>query len=268
MDFIKKVEVFVISLDSANERRRIVSELFMKYNIEFEFFSAIDGRSLSLDDKLKFVTKESSLSPPEVGCAASHITLLKNFLNGASDFMIVLEDDISFDHKFVKFYNNIKGAGRLPSNILLLGHHSYHSRNIDTACSLKNTILWMGSFRVGRFLELACGTYGYVVDKKGAARILESCPITLPIDHYTGNYLMSEVRGVVNPIVYIDDDLSDNYSEMVQRNEMNLNLRNSNENQSILKKILRIIGLFNFARSIKLKFRKKFLIWRDFIWKS
>ncbi|CAH6898506.1 Glycosyltransferase family 25 protein [Vibrio chagasii] len=99
-----KLDIVVISLIDDVERRKIIQEEFNKYQLDFEFFDAIYGKYITGGEYYSLCKNENFLfnrrvilSPGEVGCKLSHENVIRNFIyNSNSDWLVVLEDDISF----------------------------------------------------------------------------------------------------------------------------------------------------------------------------
>lgn len=84
------IPCFVISL-KGSPRRSVIAAALNKLGISFQFFDAIDGRALP-PDVLAYI-HESSLSPPEIGCALSHMAIYKRMVSLDIDRAVILEDD-------------------------------------------------------------------------------------------------------------------------------------------------------------------------------
>ena len=85
------VPVFVISLNRSMDRRAMVTKQMKHLNIDFEFFEAVDGRSLNDTDigAVDFTLAKEfcghDLSMAEVGCALSHIRLYEKIIYHFND---------------------------------------------------------------------------------------------------------------------------------------------------------------------------------------
>src|SRR3979411_2468260 len=98
------VEVVVISLPSATERRGRVSTMLEGSGLNWSYFDA--HRSLVCTE-LRYDEREikrcfgRTLSLPEVAVYSSQFAVLKKFLDsGTSDYVLVLEDDVIYDVDF------------------------------------------------------------------------------------------------------------------------------------------------------------------------
>jgi len=89
--------IAVINLKSRLDRKYYIEQLFSLHEItNYKFFEAFDGKAVK--------TGPHEMSYGEIGCAMSHLLLLKNWLESdlSSPYLIVMEDDISFSS--VKFW--------------------------------------------------------------------------------------------------------------------------------------------------------------------
>jgi GR25 family glycosyltransferase involved in LPS biosynthesis len=92
------IPVVVISLKSATARRQSVAERLD--GIDYQFFDAIDGGTLSASERDDLAPPEAlifdrPLTAGEIGCAASHRAVIRQLAGPMSDheFVCVLEDD-------------------------------------------------------------------------------------------------------------------------------------------------------------------------------
>ena len=89
------MKVFVISLSHAKARREHMSQELKEQDINFCFFDAINGYSAQEKiNELGLSYLPSALSPGELGCAMSHISLWLKLIESQDEAMVVLEDDI------------------------------------------------------------------------------------------------------------------------------------------------------------------------------
>lgn len=118
----------VISLsDDASRRKAITSQASMA-ELKFRFIDAVDGRKLPAieyfsdckNDNFWF-NRRSILTPSELGCFLSHKKSIGEFISeGKSEWLVVLEDDVLFDHSF-KDYLDCCFSELDKSSLLILG---------------------------------------------------------------------------------------------------------------------------------------------------
>jgi glycosyl transferase, family 25 len=162
------IDIRVISLDTAVERRRHVAELFANSGLEWSFFDA--HRSLRCDGVVydpKTVIQNFGrpMTQPEIAVSSSHMSVLAEFLrDSASDFIFVMEDDVIFDTAFP-----------LPRLARLCRDHDIHYIRLFGKHPVPFTTL--GSFydrSIIRMKTTPTGGQGYLMTKQGARQFLEN----------------------------------------------------------------------------------------------
>jgi glycosyl transferase, family 25 len=94
-----QIPVFVINLERATERRKRMESQLAALGIGFSFFPAVDGARLGADALAELQVGPClrdygrRLLPPEIGCVASYMQVLKNIAAGSDPYVCVLEDD-------------------------------------------------------------------------------------------------------------------------------------------------------------------------------
>jgi glycosyl transferase family 25 len=98
------VEIVVISLPNAIERRRKIDAMFEGTKLNWRYFNAhtsLKHSGLRYDAKTIKRRFGRILSAPEIAVCSSHFAVLSEFLErGSSDYVLVLEDDVIFDVDF------------------------------------------------------------------------------------------------------------------------------------------------------------------------
>lgn len=194
----RQIPITVINLKKDVDKKIHIERQLSNLNLEFGFFEAIYGEDLSDKDlsaiynpKLSVDKGMGVLSKGEVGCALSHFGVYQKIIDEDINEMIVLEDDAVIDQDFVESMSIIE---HLPKNweLFLLGYSAQAGAKDPTVCNLdidlKNNPT---SFNVSVLLKMVggTGTHGYVINKRGAKRLLSYMSLLhLPIDFYTGNH--------------------------------------------------------------------------------
>jgi len=194
----KKIPIVVINLKKDVDKKNHIKQQLSDLNLEFNFFEAIYGEGLSdkelsaiYNPKLSIDKGMGVLSKGEVGCALSHFGVYQKIIDEDIDEMIVLEDDAVIGQDFVESMGIVE---HLPKNweLFLLGYSAQAGAKDATVCNLdvdlKNNPT---SFNVSVLLKMVggTGTHGYVINKRGAERLLSYMSLLhLPIDFYTGNH--------------------------------------------------------------------------------
>ncbi len=102
------IKIFVINMRRSADRRERMAAMLESLGLEYEFFAATDGRNLTpeqeqqcdLQDEVvlpvrmgRKIIVQTKLTPPEVGCAFSHLRLYQHILDCGLDRAVILEDD-------------------------------------------------------------------------------------------------------------------------------------------------------------------------------
>lgn len=102
------MNIIVISLNRAQERRKRIKEQLDSLDIDAVIMDAVDGESLSNEDKNKKLHLPGGyrygelFKPGEIGCTMSHINSLKIARENKWNYVIILEDDVVLAEDFEK----------------------------------------------------------------------------------------------------------------------------------------------------------------------
>ena len=99
-----RIEIVVISLSGATERRRKISAQFANFPLAWSFFDAhtsLENDDLSYNEGEILRHFGRKLSGPQQAVWSSHYTVIKRFLDESpSEYLLVLEDDVILDTDF------------------------------------------------------------------------------------------------------------------------------------------------------------------------
>jgi glycosyl transferase family 25 len=161
------VEIVVISLASATERRHKIEALFQGTGLNWSYFDAHTSLKHSgLQYDVGEIKKRfRPLSGPEIAVCSSHVAVLSNFLErGSTEYVLVLEDDVIFDTDFpldkLSAFCSEKGI----DYIRLFGKHYAKAVHLD----------FFFDRSIVRYLSSPAGAQAYLMSKAGARRFLES----------------------------------------------------------------------------------------------
>jgi GR25 family glycosyltransferase involved in LPS biosynthesis len=170
--------VVIINMEKSTDRLEKITENMNDIGLKFTRFNAINGNQLTdqeVNDNTTFMCRNLLCSRSVIGCALSHITVWKNFLDnqyGTSDILCVMEDDISISGDFPEFLNDIPsiresldfdmmrincGTGNMTGEKINMGKYKF----------IKNPVIP---------LSLAC----YIITRKGAQKALEILGESVP----------------------------------------------------------------------------------------
>lgn len=184
------MKIFIINLPNSKERRTRISQQLSRFNIDYSFFKAIDGRKIqhplfSLHQPKKFIFKSSSsLSKGELGCWASHYLLWKYCVQ-AKETIVVLEDDIMIDDNFPQA---LAAAEKL----------------IDTYKYIRLSAIWNNknqkidnyeNYNLIRYLKPPSGTQAYIVTPDIAQRFIDYSQVwEYAVDNFMDQYWIHKVE--------------------------------------------------------------------------
>lgn len=95
------MKIYVLTLKGETERRENVIKEFQKIGIKPTFFEGIDGRKLSKAELKKLCINEA-MTPGEIGCAESHLRIIRDFIKTEENSAFIFEDDVQFSNKMNK----------------------------------------------------------------------------------------------------------------------------------------------------------------------
>lgn len=194
------MKVFVISLQRSLDRRSRVSHMLKERGLEFEFFDAVDGRSLDHNSHVA-AGAPWALLPGEVGCYLSHLGVWRRVVNEHVDVALVLEDDAFFD---VSALAVIEACIKSTQ-----GWDAIRLSSIEKQVGL--IVRKMGDdFRLILPTKSPSGLAGYLVSHSGAKRMLAAygeilMPIDTAIDEYWRHGL--NIPLISPPVIHHRQDL-------------------------------------------------------------
>jgi glycosyl transferase family 25 len=120
------IPVYVVSLRTSHDRRGFVQQRLEPLGVPFRFFDAVDGRKMTDNELLKAAPKGGihyggMLTFREIGCALSHLAVLREIAEGKHDHAAVIEDDFYLLPEARKFLDERYLRALPPFDILQLG---------------------------------------------------------------------------------------------------------------------------------------------------
>jgi glycosyl transferase family 25 len=178
-----KVEIVVISLPGAVERRRKIETMFEGTGLDWSYFDAHtslehSGLRYDLDEVKKRFGR--TLSVPEIAVCSSHVAVLNEFLErGSTEYVLVLEDDVVFDTDFPLGEFGALCVEKGIDYIRLFGKH--YAAAVRLGFFFDRSIV--------RYKSSPAGAQAYLMSKAGARKFLEGfrsvdAPIDLAIDRF------------------------------------------------------------------------------------
>jgi len=240
---VNQMPIFIINLKHSVERKKHMQELCEKYNLNYEFIEAVDGKTLNDDEISKVYSKEKAIkkigremSRGEIGVLLSQKSIYQKMIDEDIEEAIIFEDDIEFDDKLIEVLDH---SDRFPEywNLVLLGHHACKSREIETGYSFWGQIEVTNKYKLARPYEIGCGAYGYILRKSAAQVLLDDLQVIVePIDHLTGSDEKLNLYILIPVVVDIHLELSDIYHNMEDRKKLQQKKRCNNVQIKMSKK--------------------------------
>ncbi|QJE73656.1 glycosyltransferase family 25 protein [Aerophototrophica crusticola] len=167
----KPLDIAVISLPRAGERRAHMARQLDALGLPFHFFDAVDGRAVGAEGLARLglsvgepLRSRVPLNPGEVGCYASHLSLLDGFLASGSEALLVLEDDAILDPDLPDVIRAVLDLPH-PWDVVKLG---------GVATVPMDPVRTLGEGRtLARPWKPAYGSHAYLVSRAGAALLTD-----------------------------------------------------------------------------------------------
>lgn len=179
------MQIFVINLDRHAERLSWMNEHLGDLGLTFTRMAGVDGVSLSAqeisriyDDAAARRMLERSLTLPEIGCALSHLKLMRKMVDEKIPVALVLEDDALLSPEMPTLLCKLKLALHPDvAQIALLNHiGKYRVRGARP--------LGVGAYALYEHYE-GFNAHGYVITRAGAVEMLRYFDrIRHPIDYW------------------------------------------------------------------------------------
>ncbi len=171
------MQTFVISLQTAAERRDHIKTCFSEYDISFQFFAAIEPAEAAqeirfIDQKTCQLNTGRLLSPAELACFASHKRLWRLCV-AMNEPIAILEDDVTPTRHFI--------AGR---HLLPAWCDRYGYVRLSTGQARSQTVLEeSGSFSLAVLTRCPYSTAAYAISPHAAKLLLSACEtVRGPVD--------------------------------------------------------------------------------------
>lgn len=209
---LSKHKFYYINLKHREDRKKHLLDQFKLHDIVhyFQRYEAINGKDIdlrNLSPKIlhpivrqnivdnKIIRYGVDLTYGSLGCALSHYNIYQETIKNNYESVLILEDDINIDKKFIFYLENIIYQLDFSSfDILYLGSHNL----IKT----KST----ASENINRVIGNVFGTFGMVVSNIGCKKLCDFLfPISTQIDSEISNLINQEkinVFSLRHPIVF------------------------------------------------------------------
>lgn len=176
--------LYVISVSSADTRRRFMKEQLDALGIQFEFFDAVYGREepehplfSKYDDqeRLRRRGPGTSMTPAQLGCYASHYLLWQKCVELGRPIIILEDDAVLQKPAFTDFHNNADDFAQAYGLVWMQPDTRKEHRDVALG--------QFKGFAVKKFARGASGTTGYLIGPKAAQTLLDySATWIYPVD--------------------------------------------------------------------------------------
>lgn len=163
------LEIAIINLERAEERRRFMTEQFAGLDHPWRFFKAhtsLVNPALRYDPQKILRTYGREMTPAQLALCSSHYSVIAEFAEtGESDYILVFEDDVIFDTAFP-----------LGSITTLCRDDSIHyMRLFGMYYAPAKQLEFFYDRAIVRYRSSPAGAQAYILSKEGAARVAETC---------------------------------------------------------------------------------------------
>ena len=189
---------YVISLKSAEARRRTVAERLDAAGIAFEVFDAVDGRGFDVetqpvyDGPRRRALYGHDMLGGEIGCLLSHKAILETVVRDRGGPALVFEDDIVLHSYFGEAVDALMAHQDRWELVRFLG-------DAKTLRQRQRPLLDLGGgFWMTRLLTQPGGAAAYIISETGAAKLLNHLDRAwFPIDVLMGRPWLTGVDNLM-----------------------------------------------------------------------
>ncbi|KAF1015357.1 MAG: Lipooligosaccharide biosynthesis protein lex-1 [Acinetobacter bereziniae] len=172
---------FVISLDSALERRQHIYSEFRRHSVSFSFFDAVTPATAIESAKHLGIelTRIGFLTQGEIACLLSHVSLWKKMVDEKIEYMTIFEDDVHFGENIQNFIHDFFW---IPKNVHLIKLEAF-DRKVDLSFFPKARVNDRALYQLK---AKHLGGAGYILSKQAAEYFLKTIrdlDELVPVDH-------------------------------------------------------------------------------------
>lgn len=217
LDKLMSFDIYLVSLEKDTKRRNFLENRFLNFYNSFKYYPAIDGRLLLSKEYyekilINFKKNKKLMSPGEVGCTLSHISVLSKFLESDSKYALVFEDDIIGCDEDIEKIGKIIPYLSENSLVICGGQDGLLSRYFQLGKNTKsNPDLYLLHPHSYQYVYRTCC---YLVTRKSASMILDYHHNNLAIaDHWGEIFKESKINFYYTDIFKHPLDLADSSIE-------------------------------------------------------
>lgn len=122
------IPIYIVSLERDKVRRTKISDSLSSLGVGFKFFNAVDAKNSDNEDiflRKKTTGDGSTMTNGEIACTLSHQSVYQDIINKNHKWCIILEDDVTVDHRLKLFLEGLDMERKLSKlsedNLYILG---------------------------------------------------------------------------------------------------------------------------------------------------
>jgi len=178
------MDIYVISLKDAHERRAAITQQLDKLGLSFEFFDActgVDGYEPffdAYDPATYMIHSRRAALPGEIGCYASHLSLWQRCVETGRPLAVIEDDAVLTDD----FPAALKTAEKI---IATCGFIRLEENKQSRFPKRYQSVGTLDKFTISFIARVALCTTGYTVSPTAAGRLADnSTTLLAPVDRY------------------------------------------------------------------------------------
>jgi len=167
----KNIFIYWINLERSRERRKKMKKMLESIDIPNKRIPAVDGKDEKMYDMIMIENDEYNSTDPEYGCLMSHLESIRTFKESEYKVGLILEDDCTLELK--KYWDK-----PLDEKINEIIEKAPKDWEIIMLCYIvDNHPLndWTNDNEFIRFGPGIYSTLSYLVNKKGATKLIDTC---------------------------------------------------------------------------------------------
>jgi glycosyl transferase family 25 len=191
------VRAYVINLARSLDRRTHVTAELDRTGLDYEFITAVDGRTIDLEDRRLVdprLLAKNNFPAGTAGCALSHLQAYRRILADGADAALVLEDDVELPDDLGALADAL-AAHLTGAEVVLLNYAS------PTRCrvSPEGSVPLASSRLLALPIDITdmVNAAAYVITRPACERMLESAP---PIRANADDWHYFYTEGIIDRI--------------------------------------------------------------------
>jgi GR25 family glycosyltransferase involved in LPS biosynthesis len=191
------VRAYVINLARSLDRRTHVMAELDRTGLDYEFITAVDGRTIDLEDRRLVdprLLAKNNFPAGTAGCALSHLQAYRRILEDGADAALVLEDDVELPDDLGALAHAL-AAHLTGAEVVLLNYAS------PTRCrvSPEGSVPLAASRLLALPIDITdlVNAAAYVITRPACERMLESAP---PIRANADDWHYFYTEGIIDRI--------------------------------------------------------------------